>query len=212
MRHLPLLAAACALLVASTSLPFSRHLRAAQSHADVVWDTYGVAHIFAPDLPSMFEAHGRAQMEAQGNLLLHLYGESRGRGAEYWGPSALALDAFRERAAQFFRESGWGEVSVAALEGVVAAIDAADWAEAEPGAALPYPGCFYSAGLLADFFGRVADAPLAALEVECRSSGSDRCRFLVGSESVLTALHEQMAAGVDCTAALAEIAAATGRR
>jgi predicted hydrocarbon binding protein len=126
--------------------------------------------------------------------------------------SALALDAFRERAAQFFRESGWGEVSVAALEGVVAAIDAADWAEAEPGAALPYPGCFYSAGLLADFFGRVADAPLAALEVECRSSGSDRCRFLVGSESVLTALHEQMAAGVDCTAALAEIAAATGRR
>ncbi len=41
----------------------------------------------------MFYANGWAQMEAQANLLLHLYGESRGRGAEYWGTSALALGA-----------------------------------------------------------------------------------------------------------------------
>jgi predicted hydrocarbon binding protein len=126
-------------------------------------------------------------------------------------PATSDLDAFREHAARFFRDSGWGEVSVTALDGVVAAIDAPDWAEAEGSGALPYPSCFYSAGLLADFFGRVADAPLAALEVECRSSGGDRCRFLVGSESVLTALYDQMAVGVDYATAVAAIAAGTGR-
>ena len=31
-------------------------------------------------------------MEAQANLLLQLYGESRGRAAEYWGPSHVELD------------------------------------------------------------------------------------------------------------------------
>jgi len=30
----------------------------------------------------MFYANGWAQAQAQGNLLLHLYGESRGRGAD----------------------------------------------------------------------------------------------------------------------------------
>ncbi|HEX4346978.1 MAG TPA: penicillin acylase family protein, partial [Vicinamibacterales bacterium] len=60
--------------------------------AEILWDRYGVPHIFAPDLESMFYAEGWAQMQGQANLLLHLYGESRGRGAEYWGPSGLDLD------------------------------------------------------------------------------------------------------------------------
>jgi acyl-homoserine-lactone acylase len=60
--------------------------------AEILWDQYGVPHIFAADRESMFYANGWAQAQAQGNLLLHLYGESRGRGAEYWGPDAVALD------------------------------------------------------------------------------------------------------------------------
>jgi acyl-homoserine-lactone acylase len=59
---------------------------------EILWDKYGVPHIFASDRESMFYAHGWAQAQAQGNLLLLLYGESRGRAAEYWGPSHLALD------------------------------------------------------------------------------------------------------------------------
>jgi acyl-homoserine-lactone acylase len=59
---------------------------------EILWDTYGIPHIFAPDRESMFYAHGWAQMQNQADLLLHLYGESRGRAAEYWGPSALQLD------------------------------------------------------------------------------------------------------------------------
>jgi acyl-homoserine-lactone acylase len=59
---------------------------------EILWDTFGVPHIFASDRESMFYGQGWAQMQNQADLLLHLYGESRGRGAEYWGPAALELD------------------------------------------------------------------------------------------------------------------------
>ncbi len=57
----------------------------AAGKAEILWDTYGVPHIFAADREGMFYGQGWAQMRAQANLLLRLYGESRGRGAEYWG-------------------------------------------------------------------------------------------------------------------------------
>lgn len=60
--------------------------------AEILWDQYGVPHIFAQDRASMFYAEGWAQMRGQASLLLRLYGESRGRAAEYWGPSHLELD------------------------------------------------------------------------------------------------------------------------
>jgi len=65
---------------------------AAAPRAEILWDRYGVPHIFAADRESMFYADGWAQAQAQGNLLLMLYGESRGRAAEYWGASHLELD------------------------------------------------------------------------------------------------------------------------
>lgn len=65
---------------------------AAAAAPEILWDKYGVPHIFASDRESMFYAHGWAQAQAQGNLLLLLYSESRGRAAEYWGPTHLALD------------------------------------------------------------------------------------------------------------------------
>jgi acyl-homoserine-lactone acylase len=59
----------------------------AAERTEILWDRYGIPHIFAPDRESMFYAHGWAQMHNQANLLLRLYGESRGRAAEYWGAS-----------------------------------------------------------------------------------------------------------------------------
>jgi len=67
----------------------------AAGQAEILWDKYGVAHIFAPDREAMFYAHGWAQMEAQANLLLRLYGESRGRASEYWGPGNSNLEQDR---------------------------------------------------------------------------------------------------------------------
>ena len=44
--------------------------------------------------PLRFTVFGYAQARAHGNLLLHLYGESRGRAAEYWGPQFVAADRY----------------------------------------------------------------------------------------------------------------------
>ncbi|MGH7507622.1 MAG: acylase [Longimicrobiales bacterium] len=60
---------------------------AAEPRAEVLWDTWGIPHIFAEDLPALFHAFGWAQMKSHGDLLLRLYGQARGRAAEYWGPA-----------------------------------------------------------------------------------------------------------------------------
>jgi predicted hydrocarbon binding protein len=119
---------------------------------------------------------------------------------------ALDVESFQSLAGGFFREYGWGEIAVTELHDVVALVDSADWAEADPASGMQYPSCHYTTGLFADFFGRTAAAPLAVLEVECRSSGSHRCRFLVGSAEVMGHLYDRMAAGVSYGDAAAEIA------
>ncbi len=67
-------------------------LSAGPGKTEILWDTYGIPHIYAANRTAMFRAHGWAQMRNQSSLLLQLYGESRGRGAEYWGPDHLDLD------------------------------------------------------------------------------------------------------------------------
>ncbi|MEM8919940.1 MAG: penicillin acylase family protein, partial [Pseudomonadota bacterium] len=52
---------------------------------EILWDTYGVPHVYGDDAPSTFYGYGWAQTHSHGDLLLRLYGEARGKGAEYWG-------------------------------------------------------------------------------------------------------------------------------
>jgi predicted hydrocarbon binding protein len=110
-------------------------------------------------------------------------------------PETLAAAEFSLRATEFLREAGWGGIEVGAMDGV-ATIDSPDWAESDPAYPLDFPGCYYSAGMLADFFGRLAGEPLAAMEVECRSMGGSRCRFLVGSSDMLQHIYEEMSRGL----------------
>jgi len=65
---------------------------AAGSGTEILWDRYGVPHIFAPDHPSLFRAYGYAQMEAHAELLIRLYAQARGRGAEFYGGEYLDSD------------------------------------------------------------------------------------------------------------------------
>lgn len=64
----------------------------ASDAVEVLWDTWGVPHIFADDAPGLFFGFGWAQMHAHGDLLLRLYAEARGRSAEYFGSDSLAYD------------------------------------------------------------------------------------------------------------------------
>lgn len=60
--------------------------------AEILWDRWGVPHIFADDIASLFHAFGYAQMHNHGDLLLRLYAQGRGRGAEFFGEDYLAAD------------------------------------------------------------------------------------------------------------------------
>ena len=77
---------------------------------EILWDHYGVPHIFARNEEELFYAFGRAQARAHGNLLLRLYGEARARAAEYWGEEHLESDRWLrtmgipERARQWYEQ------------------------------------------------------------------------------------------------------------
>jgi acyl-homoserine-lactone acylase len=81
----------------------------AAKNVEILWDSFGVAHVYAQDKEGMFYGYGYAQMQSHANLILKLYGESRGRGAEYWGPKGLELDKWvhvnqvPERAENWYR-------------------------------------------------------------------------------------------------------------
>lgn len=88
-------AAACGRGVAVADHPgvaVADHRGPAVERTEILWDTYGVPHIFARDAEELFYAYGWAQAEAHGDLLLGLYGQARGRAAEYWGGEYLNSD------------------------------------------------------------------------------------------------------------------------
>jgi predicted hydrocarbon binding protein len=117
--------------------------------------------------------------------------DAQGLGA----PENLDVQTFEQRATEYFRDAGWGSLTIGTLRDAVATLDTADWAEADPSANLDHPGCYLTTGMFADFFGRIADHPLAVLEVECRSAGAPRCRFLIGNAEVMGHVYDEMGAG-----------------
>jgi uncharacterized protein len=110
-------------------------------------------------------------------------------------PESLGADDFATRASEFFRDAGWGSVRIGELASVMT-IDSSDWAEGDPDHPLDFPGCYYTAGAFAEFFGRLAGEPVAVMEVECRSMGAERCRFLVGATETMQRVYDAMGEGV----------------
>lgn len=102
--------------------------------AEILWDTWGVPHIFAQQEQALFRAFGWAQARAHADLLLRLYGEARGRAAEYRGADYaehdrwLRINGVPARAQQWLDEQtpqvrGW-------LDAFTDGINA--WAETYP--------------------------------------------------------------------------------
>jgi acyl-homoserine-lactone acylase len=59
---------------------------------EILWDNYGVPHIYGKNIREMYYAFGWAQMHNHADLILKLYGQARGRAAEYWGEEYLISD------------------------------------------------------------------------------------------------------------------------
>jgi predicted hydrocarbon binding protein len=104
-------------------------------------------------------------------------------GVEHAGD--LDVQFLSEVLAQFFSEQGWGALTATRLGPAVLALDSADWAEASDESRGEFPSCHLTCGLLADFLGRLSDGQVAVMEVECRSRGEARCRFLAGAPETL---------------------------
>ena len=61
---------------------------------EILWDTWGVPHIYGQDAESLFRAMGWAQAASHGDLILKLYGQARGKAAQYWGEQYLDSDRY----------------------------------------------------------------------------------------------------------------------
>jgi len=109
-------------------------------------------------------------------------------------PADLDAGRLNDVLSTFFQTTGWGTVSVAPLGNAALVVDSSDWVEAAPGSAQE-PMCFFSAGMLAEFFGRLSGEPVAVMEVECRARNDERCRFLSASPDTLNEVYEQMKEG-----------------
>jgi acyl-homoserine-lactone acylase len=85
-RALPVLALLAAVLAPAACRPTP------VARAEILWDRYGVPHVFADDVPGLAYGLGWAEMRNHADLILRLYGEARGRAAEYWGEDYLDGD------------------------------------------------------------------------------------------------------------------------
>src|SRR5678816_3386246 len=67
-------------------------LAAQNGRTEILWDNYGVPHIYANNSKEMYYAFGWAQMNNHADLLLQVYGQARGEAAAYWGNDWVESD------------------------------------------------------------------------------------------------------------------------
>ena len=152
-------------------------------------------------LPALRQLHASLMSRApdQAIAILQEAGYAAGEGvyrsfAAVNNPTDLDADLLAETLSDFFTSGGWGALTMSPIGTGALALDSSDWVEAEPGTSQT-PMCFFSAGMLADFLGRLSDEPVSVMEVECRSRGDARCRFLSATPEVLQRVYEGMTAG-----------------
>ncbi len=119
----------------------------------------------------------------------------------------LEVRSFEDYVSAFLADAGWGHIVIGSLGDAVATIDTDDWGEVDSAANADHPSCHITTGMFADLFGRVAGQTVAVLEVECRSAGAPRCRFLVGSQSVMEDVYDAMDRGQSYEAAISSTTA-----
>jgi len=170
----------------------------------------------APALP-LRALHGSLQSHAPDAAVTVLQetgfasGESIYQGFLAWLPAGAGVESLDQLdggqlssvLSAYFDARGFGPLEMTPLPGGALALDSAAWAESEPGTS-ESPMCFFTAGMLADFLGRLTGETVAVMEVECRSKGDPRCRFLSAMPDTLQKVYEAMTNGQSYEEALAE--------
>lgn len=79
----------------------------AAPRGEILYDTYGVPHIYGKDEASVFYGFGYATVQNHGNVVVKLYGQARGRAAEYWGPAEVESDKWVIANGIYERAKAW---------------------------------------------------------------------------------------------------------
>lgn len=74
---------------------------------EILWDTWGVPHIYAQTMDDAFYLLGWAQAHGHANNLAQSYGEAQGRAAEHWGAGYLREDLMTQSLDLPQRSVGW---------------------------------------------------------------------------------------------------------
>lgn len=117
-------------------------------------------------------------------------------------PAQLDVEFLPEMMSRFFESTGWGNIQIEHIGDAAMLVSSDNWAEADPNAAVSFPSCHLSTGMLADFLTRIAGETVAVMEVECRSRRDEKCAFLIGSPATLQTAYDLLSVGRDYRSAL----------
>lgn len=120
-------------------------------------------------------------------------------------PEEMNAPDFQTHLTTFCGELGLGELRVSSLHDTALTFDSENWVEAEPGSGMQFPACYLTVGLFTDFIGRIGGSTVSVMEVECRSMGSSRCRFLVASAETIQQVYDGMMQGSGYEAVLQQV-------
>jgi bacteriochlorophyll 4-vinyl reductase len=118
--------------------------------------------------------------------------------------AAMPEKTFWDALSRFFEKRGWGTLVHSSPHDGVGLLSSRDWVEAD-GRKENQPVCAFSSGLFAHLLTRVADGPVAVLEVSCRAHRDVACRFAFGSEVAIHDLYGMLLEGKDIQQAFAEL-------
>lgn len=118
---------------------------------------------------------------------------------------SLSAHRFWNRLATLFANRGWGHLRYAEAHPGVGSLEASDWVESRSEPEAEVPSCHFTTGLLANLLGHAAGTDIGVIEVECRSRGDRRCRFLFGGTDAVFAVYHRMAEGDAADTALTRI-------
>jgi acyl-homoserine-lactone acylase len=99
----------------TSAIPLPTVEHSGKTGGEILWDQFGIPHIYGPDLFTVVRGYGYAQMENHAELILQKVAESRGRTAEYFGAGAQNVENdiriqtydIPDRAKRWYREGGF---------------------------------------------------------------------------------------------------------
>lgn len=156
---------------------------------------HGFRDLLGRELPDKSEALLQELGYLIGGEIFQDWAEWLRKEADVSDPGDLDAAALQDVLSSFFVARGWGSVELEDLGDSGMLLSSPDWVEASADLAAPYPSCFVGTGVIAGIFGGIAGAPVAVMEVECRSAGSGSCVYLLGSGETLERVYDAMASG-----------------